>query len=51
VVPPEAGEMVSRWLNIEYIETSAKTGENIEKMFTKCVESAIRKEEDRLGRE
>ena len=49
VVPAEAGKMVSRWLNIEYIETSAKTGENIEKMFTKCVEAAIRKEETRLG--
>ncbi len=49
VVPTEAGEMVSRWLNIEYIETSAKTGENVEKMFTKCVEAAIRKEEKRLG--
>ena len=50
VVPREAGEMVSRWLKIDYIETSAKTGENIEKMFTKCVETAIRKEEARLGR-
>jgi small GTP-binding protein len=50
VVPPEAGEMVSRWLNIECIETSAKTGENVEEMFTKCVETAIRKEEERLGR-
>jgi small GTP-binding protein len=49
VVPPEAGEMVSRWLGIEWIETSAKTGENIEMMFTKCVETAIRNEEDRRG--
>ncbi len=51
MVPPEAGEMFSRWRNIEYIETSAKTGENVEMMFTKCVETAIRKEEDRLGHE
>lgn len=51
IVPPEAGEMVSHWRNIEYIETSAKTGENIEQMFTKCVETAIRNEEARLGRE
>ncbi len=50
VVPQEAGEMVSRWLNIDYIETSAKTGENIEEMFTKCVETAIKKEEGRLSR-
>jgi small GTP-binding protein len=51
VVPPEAGEMISRWHDIEYMETSAKTGENIEAMFTKCVETAIRKEEARLGRQ
>ena len=51
VVPAEAGEMVSKWLNIEYMETSAKTGKNIEEMFTKCVETAIRKEEERLGRQ
>ena len=50
VVPQEAGEMVRRWLNIDYIETSAKTGENIEEMFTKCVETAIKKEEGRLSR-
>ncbi|MFW9786547.1 MAG: Rab family GTPase [Candidatus Thorarchaeota archaeon] len=51
VVPPAAGEMFSHWQDIEYIETSAKTGENIEKMFTKCVETAVRKEEERLGRQ
>jgi small GTP-binding protein len=49
VVPKEAGLMVCRWLDIDYIETSARTGENIEKMFTKCVETAIKKEEGRLG--
>jgi small GTP-binding protein len=51
VVPPEAGKMVSQWLGIDCIETSAKTGENVEKMFTKCVETAIRNEEERRGRE
>ena len=51
MVPLEAGQMVSEWHNIEYIETSAKTGENIEMMFAKCVEAAILKEEARLGRE
>ena len=40
--------MVSRWHNIDYIETSAKTGQNVEQMFSKCVENAIRKEEERL---
>jgi small GTP-binding protein len=49
VVPPEAGDMVSRWLDIDCIETSAKTGENIEDMFTKLVETAIRNEEKRLS--
>lgn len=49
VVPPEAGEMVSRWLGIDWIETSAKTGDNIEMMFTKSVEMAIRTEEERVG--
>lgn len=51
MVPPEAGTMFSHWRNIEYIETSAKTGENVEKMFSTCVETAIRNEEERLGRE
>ena len=51
LVPKEAGEMVSRWLGIDWIETSAKTGENVEMMFTKCVEKAIRKEENRLGQQ
>ncbi|MGY5865505.1 MAG: GTP-binding protein [Candidatus Thorarchaeota archaeon] len=46
-VPVEAGEMVSKWLGIDWIETSAKTGENVEMMFTKCVETAIRQEEKR----
>jgi len=50
VVPSEAGDMVSRWLDIEWIETSAKTGENVEMMFTKCVEKAIQQEEERQGR-
>ena len=49
-VPVEAGEMVSNWLGIEWIETSAKTGENVEMMFTKCVETAIRQEEVRQGK-
>ena len=48
-VPTEAGEMFSRWRNVEYIETSAKTGENIDQMFTKCVENAIKGEEERQG--
>ena len=49
-VPYEAGEMVSKWLGVEMIETSAKTGENVEEMFTKCVEHAIQREDARLSR-
>ncbi len=49
-VPREAGEMVSRWLDIDWIETSAKTGENVEKMFTKSVLQTIHKEDERLAR-
>lgn len=48
-VPTEAGDMVSKWLGVECIETSAKTGENVERMFTKCVQSAVREEEKRLS--
>ncbi|MFX1482900.1 MAG: Rab family GTPase [Promethearchaeota archaeon] len=51
VVPPEAGEMVSRWLGVEWIETSAKTGENVELMFTRCVEKAIKQEEAKQARQ
>ena len=50
VVPLEAGLMFSEWRGLDYIETSAKTGENIERMFTKSVETAVRKEEERLSR-
>jgi small GTP-binding protein len=50
VVPLEAGEMFSKWRGLDYIETSAKTGENVERMFTTSVENAVRKEEERLGR-
>ena len=46
VVPKEAGLMVSRWLNLKYIETSAKTGENINTMFIECTIEAILKDMD-----
>ncbi len=49
-VPREAGEMISRWLDIEWIETSAKTGENVEEMFTKSVIKSIHQEEERQAR-
>jgi small GTP-binding protein len=49
-VPTEAGEMFSQWRNLDYIETSAKTGENVEQMFIKSVKAAIQKEEARLDK-
>jgi hypothetical protein len=42
--------MFSRWRNLDYIETSAKTGENVEQMFIKSVKAAIQKEEARLDK-
>ncbi|MHA1506699.1 MAG: Rab family GTPase [Candidatus Asgardarchaeia archaeon] len=33
MVPKEAGLMVEKWLGIPYIETSAKTGVNVEEVF------------------
>ena len=46
IVPEEAGLMVSRWLDLKYIETSAKTGKNIDAMFTECTIQAILKDMD-----
>jgi small GTP-binding protein len=48
LVPTEAGLMLQRWLNVIYIETSALTGQNINKLFEKCTELAIRKELSRI---
>jgi len=44
LVPPEAGEMLQRWLNVLYLETSALTGMNINALFEKCTEMAIKQE-------
>ncbi len=46
LVPPEAGEMISNWLNVDHYETSAKTGENIDGLFTTLVEKAIEKQKE-----
>jgi small GTP-binding protein len=40
-VPPEAGNMIMKWWGVPHIETSAKTGENIEELFTELVERGI----------
>jgi len=44
LVPPEAGEMVTKWLDVLHYETSAKTGENITTLFTDLVQRAIAKQ-------
>ncbi|MFW9957144.1 MAG: Rab family GTPase [Candidatus Odinarchaeota archaeon] len=44
LVPTEAGLMLQKWLNILYLETSALTGMNINKLFEKCTEMAIKQE-------
>jgi Ras-related protein Rab-5C len=36
-VPMEAGKMIAEWLKVRYFEVSAKTGENIEEVFTDMV--------------
>jgi small GTP-binding protein len=46
-VPPEAGQMLSDWLDVTHIETSAKTGENVEALFTDLIASGVRKYRDR----
>ena len=44
LVPEEAGRMVSEWLGLKYIETSAKTGKNVNEMFIECTRETILKE-------
>ncbi|MHA3963554.1 MAG: Rab family GTPase [Candidatus Thorarchaeota archaeon SMTZ1-45] len=44
LVPPEAGKMVTNWLDVLHYETSAKTGENINLLFTDLVKMAIAKQ-------
>ena len=46
LVPPEAGKMIEKWLDVMHFETSAKTGENIDEMFTELVKRAILKQEE-----
>ena len=36
-VPVEAGKMLAEWLEVKYFEVSAKTGENIEEIFSDLV--------------
>ena len=47
MVPPEAGKMLSEWLDVFHIETSAKTGENVESLFTDLITLGVRKHSSR----
>jgi len=46
LVPPEAGDMVKNWLDVFHYETSAKTGENVNTLFTDLVTKAIMKQKE-----
>lgn len=46
LVPEEAGLMLSKWLDLKYIETSAKTGKNVDAMFIECSRDTILKDID-----
>jgi len=46
LVPEEAGLMVSRWLDMKYVETSAKTGKNVNELFIELTRETILKEFD-----
>ncbi len=44
LVPIEAGLMLSKWLDLKYIETSAKTGHNVNLLFSECSRDTILKQ-------
>ncbi len=46
LVPPEAGRMVEDWLDVLHYQTSAKTGENVDTLFTDLVTRAIAKQHE-----
>ena len=46
LVPPEAGEMITKWLGVLHYETSAKTGENVDDFFEDLVTQAIQKQKE-----
>jgi small GTP-binding protein len=46
LVPPEAGNMVQDWLDVLHYQTSAKTGENVNTLFTDLVSKAIAKQQE-----
>lgn len=43
MVPVQPGEMLREWFQSEYHETSAKTGEKVADVFTRCAEILLEK--------
>jgi small GTP-binding protein len=43
MVPVQPGEMLRDWFQSEYHETSAKTGERVVDVFTRCAENLLEK--------
>ena len=43
MVPVQPGEMLRDWFQSEYHETSAKTGEKVVDVFTRCAENLLEK--------
>lgn len=48
LVPAPAGEMITKWLDVSHYETSAKTGDNVNRMFTELVTLAIEKQQSMM---
>ena len=46
LVPPAAGDMITKWLDVLHFETSAKSGENINELFTDLVTRAIERQRE-----
>lgn len=47
IVPAEAGKMLQDWLDVMHIETSAKEGTNINRLFTEVATKAVLNETTR----
>ncbi|TFF93421.1 hypothetical protein EU546_06250, partial [Candidatus Thorarchaeota archaeon] len=43
MVPVQPGQMLREWFQSEYHETSAKTGEKVADVFTRCAEILLEK--------